>query len=174
MTISATAKGTLDGYPSNVSDPGAPIMSFSTLYNASSAATLTLCKSGNCAGKDITLTTHGANAQVLITVSGYYVLPVTAIIGANGAGNGDQLVSSKRDSTGVYTVEFNTWLTGCAIEVTVGDYLDPPDNTPVPQGYATARTVHLLGGVPEVGVEVHTFNHSGEPADLPFRMNVTC
>ena len=65
--------------------------------------------------------------------------------------------------SGVYTVGFVEDVSACVYDATLGS----TDETVVPPGRVTVR--NAAGQV-----EVHTFNASGAPADLPFHLIVAC
>jgi hypothetical protein len=123
-------------------------------------------------GKEITLTTHTANANVMINIFGYYTSPLTARVAADGTGTGSQVSDISRDATGAYSITFTASVVECIPHVTTADEISPPDSPAMPQGYATARVLDLLGGVSAVVVD--TFDRNGNAADLPFRLEVTC
>jgi hypothetical protein len=66
-------------------------------------------------------------------------------------------------SSGIYTVGFAQSVSSCAYTATLGTV----DGTAVAPGRITVTDV---GG----RVEVHTFDASGNPADLPFHLIVAC
>jgi hypothetical protein len=162
--VTAQQTGFLRLFPAGASEPNATFMNYTPTFNASNAGTVAITPG---TGANLKVRNYGAGTQVVIEVLGYYVENIYAVVRADGglirstAG-----ATSTKEGTGVYRVNFNRNVSGCAFSA--GEHDGGTSFGTV--GFTALAT---NGNTPN-GVFVQTFNSSGAAADEEFHLIVTC
>ena len=161
--------GFLRAWPAGLSQPNATFLNYDDAFNVSNTGTVTLCGSTglSCvANKDLNLTAYGNPTDLVIDVAGYYMQPMSANVGADGAlVRSSRATSASHPSTGSYRVIFDrnidqcTYFAGTA--TADGDTSD---------GFVTVTNY----GINDKGVFVQTFDASGTKVDRGFQVEVVC
>lgn len=162
--VSAEGPGYLRAGPAGKPTPTATFLSYGPGQNIGNTGTVAVTPSF---GNNLRVQAFQAPTHVVIDVSGYYVKGLEATIQADGLwvrANG--IVSSDREATGTYRVDFDRNISGCAYSVTVGN---PVNGTSSP-GMASATP----NGLNPNGVFVQTFDKDGNPANRSFHLAVSC
>ena len=112
ISADATAPGFLRAYPFGGS-PTATILAYQNGPNLLNTGTVALCE-GTCAS-DLSVKSFQASTQVIIDVNGYYMPNRFASVDGTGAlVSGARVEDTNRVSEGLYSVTFDSDLTGCA------------------------------------------------------------
>ncbi|MCU1498799.1 MAG: hypothetical protein JWM47_2752 [Acidimicrobiales bacterium] len=158
--VDPTDTGYLRAFP--VAEPafGATLLNYSQGESSTNTGALILCVS-DCTS-DIQYVLHGANADVVVDVQGYYINPMAAhvVTGALVANESSRVDSVVDDAgLGTYTVTFDRDVHRCALSVT---------------STLSNRTIAAAPGATNDAVDVTSFSNTGNPADTNFYLEVTC
>lgn len=162
--VTARDTGFLRLFPAGGSEPNATFMNYTPTFNASNAGTVAITPG---TGANLKVRNYGAGTQVVIEVLGYYVEQLYAVVNADGTlSRGTAGATSTRDDAGVYRVNFNRNVSGCAFSAGQHD---------VATGFGDRGFTALAtsGNTPN-GVYVETFGTNNVAADRPFHLTVTC
>jgi hypothetical protein len=162
--VGAEGNGYLRVFPAGQAEPNATFLNYTSVFNAENTGTVRV--QGGL-GNNLSVKAYQRRTHVVIDVQGYYVPELMAVVASNGnliRGNGAPSVT--REATGVYRVNFNRDVTGCAFTGGLND---------TGTGFGSAGDIAMAtnGNSPN-GVYVQTFNVAGTAADADFHLVVTC
>lgn len=163
-SVAADGAGYLRVYPAGVGTPQATFLNYGGDHNITNAGTVQV-QPGS--GVSFQVQALVKPTHVIVDVLGYYVHGIQASVNADGTvARGNGVTSSTRDSMGLYRVNFDRDLRGCAYTATVG-------NT----GQGTANpgdAVTATNNFNEDGVYVYIRDNAGNPVNRPFHLIVSC
>lgn len=157
-SVNIGGTGYFRAWPYGQTMPNASIAHYQSGPITTTGATLTL----GTGAYDIQVEAFGAGSALVIDVTGYYIVPIDAVLSYNGGvlSGSPRVLSSVRTSPGNYTVTVDRDLTGCTATATVhgGAYF-----ASVYESGTTlyAVTYGFVGGVPT-------------PQDLYWSVHVAC
>jgi hypothetical protein len=162
--VGAEGNGYLRVYPSNQAEPNATFLNYTNLFNAENAGTVRVAGG---LGNNLSVKAYQRRTHVVIDVLGYYVPELMAVVSSAGnivRGNGS--AQADKEGTGVYRVNFNRNVSGCAFTGGLHD---------AGTGNGTEGDIAIAGnGNNPNGVYVQTYNEAGAAADSEFHVVVTC
>jgi hypothetical protein len=161
-SITATGNGYLKAGPAG-STPSATVLNYTKTFNAETGAGLTLTDNpGDMNLPDVSVQAAGANTQLAIDVTGYYIKPIFVYADGNGNTFRASRAGEFKVATGHYHVSADRDVTNCVVATNPGEL---------------GRLVTAQAGVqgePNNTVDVYTTNSSGVPADSRYSVVVTC
>ena len=156
-TTESTGKGRLNAWPNGASEPLSTVLSYTSANKVTSNPTVALQQAGS---PHIRVHNYDYSTHLVVDVTGYYIGQMYAYVTYDAALDGSSRVVGNvtKGGTGVYYVNFDTALTGCAAVA----------NAP----YAGYIANALISGGSTV--TVYVYNHAGAPADYWFNLAVHC
>ncbi len=157
VAVGSAGSGFLKVYPAGAPTPAASYLNFRDGKAVANGGAITIDTSG---AKHFTVLTS-RTSHVVVDVSGYFIKPMSALVGATGnLVNGSRVASVTSPNPGSYHVLFDRDVRYCAYNVT-------SSATGV---FAEAQP---LNGEPD-GVFVLLENSGGDGTDAEFYLTVTC
>lgn len=154
ITTIARSGGYLKAWAAQAPEPATSFMNYGTAFNASTSGNVPSSSAGTITIRNFTGTTN-----VIVDITGYYVKPLAAQINTNGSiARQSRVTSATKGVTGQYTVNFDRAVSACYYST-----------APFFDGYTVRAEPRGTNGV-----EIFVDNASGQHADAPFYLVVTC
>ncbi len=163
-SVAANGAGYLRVYPAGIAAPQATFLNYGGDHNITSAGTVRV-QPGS--GVNFQVQALVQPTHVIVDVLGYYVYGIQASVNLSGTvARGNGVTSSMRESTGLYRVNFDRDLRGCAYTATIGN-----------AGQGTASQGEIVTAPSNLdikGVYVYIRDNAGNPINRPFHLIVSC
>jgi hypothetical protein len=161
--VSPAGTGLLRIWPSGQPETTSTFLNYIRGFNPTNTGAVAICTVSCGAASDLRVKAFGSATHVGIEVQGYYIKPMAAVV--NSSGNlvvGSRVVSTVRQSTGQFRVQFDRTVDQCVIAAAV-------DGT---SGLGFA----MVGpdSADNTRVYVFTSDVNGALANRQFHMSLTC
>jgi hypothetical protein len=161
--VSPAGTGYLRLWPSGQPETSSTFLNYIRGFNPSNTGALAICHTGCGEASDLRVKAFQSATHVAIDVQGYYIKPMAAVVNsAGGLVYGSRVVSTVRQSTGQYRVQFDRFVDFCVISAAV-------DGT---SGNAYA----MVGPDAADNTRVYVFisDSTGALVNRSFHMSLTC